>query len=190
MSLRDTIYDREQTPISYNQIMEILGKHGVRPKFHMSADLKGVPGDSAVFGANDCAVILVNLKYGASKFAYWVAIIKKSDHYEFFDSLGHSLANIVTHDMSGSRALLMWSQNKRVSSNKVKLQRHNSHVSTCGCHVAVRLLHKSKDHTQYARWLTRGFIEADLSVSMLCYLDLLKIPEQNSRKIKGKTLVY
>ena len=189
MSLRDTIYDREQRPISYNDMSRILSKHRVRPKFHLSADLSAMPTDTEMFGSSDCAVILVNLRYGVSKFAHWVALIKRNDSYEFFDSLGNSLASVVTHDISGNKGLLLWSQNKRVSSNKVKLQRHSSHVSTCGCHVAVRLLHKSMNHTAYARWLTHGFLESDLSVSMLCYLDLLRTGG-SSMKIKDKTPLY
>ena len=182
-SLRDTIYKREQTPINFDEIMIGLKPHA-DPAFKMLDDLPHNPTDDQIFGSKDCCLILCTVHAGAhnrvTTINHWVSLIKrkstgnKLNFYEFFDSLGNSIKKITLRVHDGKQSLVNWAKDKRVVENSVQLQKYSEHVNSCGLHQIVRLSHLSLNNTQYTRWLKVGFLEPDVSVSMLCYLDLLK----------------
>lgn len=175
-TLRADLLQREQTPISYNQIKRVTNKH-VSTHFALHDGLPEVPEDKHLFGKTNCCCLMVT-KHIVSKHLslnHWVAIIKRpKGNYEFFDPLGNSIKRLTMMLHSGKKSLANWASSRRVSENTIKHQKHDSDVNTCGCHVAVRLVHHHMINAKYSRWLSHGFLPADLSVSAMCYIDLIK----------------
>ena len=176
MTLRSEVLEREQTPISYNDMAKIW-RGRIKPNF---VELDKVPHDPTVkdfFGGEDTCAVLCNLHNPdttPSDTNHWICMIKKTNHIDFFDSLGHSPKGL-THHLKGSPALLNLSRKIRFKYNSVKLQKFSSKINDCGCFVAIRLLKKDLSPQAFAHWLTHGFLRPDISVSMLCFLDLLHI---------------
>ena len=173
-TLHERILKREQTPIDFTQIMRCVKRHA-KPAFRMIEDLPQQPTDKHMFGTSDCCCLLgtVFTHWRQTQIRHWVCVIKKPKKYYFFDSLGNSIAELTMRLHSGHQGLLNWSRGKNVAQNHVKLQKFESHINTCGCHVAVRLCHKAMDPRQYVEFITKSFFDPDLSVAMLTYLDLL-----------------
>ena len=175
-SLREALLTREQTPISYNQILRVTKNH-VRTHFVAHDSLPEQPTDSDIFGSANCACMLVTKHIQARSLTlhHWVCLIKRGKgKYDFFDPLGNSIKRLTMQLHVGKKSLQNWASNRRVSENTVKLQQSESDINTCGCHVAVRLCCHDMRNDQYARWLKHGFLAPDLSVSALCYLPLLR----------------
>ena len=175
-TLRQTIISLEQTPISFDEIMKGLSGHNVHPHFVFLDDLPDNPSDQHIFKGKDCACILGTLHSHshATKFNHWTCIIKRPGEYWFFDSLGHTIKQLTIKLASVKKSLVNWSQNKRIRENKQKIQKTDIDVNTCGLHVIVRLLRKELNNVQYVKWIKHGFLNPDITVSLLCYLDLLK----------------
>ena len=147
----------------------------VHPNFVELDDLPDDPKTEDFFGGKETCAILCNLHNPdgtQSNTNHWICLIKRSNHIDFFDSLGNSPEQL-THHLKGSPALLNLSKKVHFKYASVKLQKFSSKINDCGCHVALRLLQNKKSPKEYAHWLTHGFLKPDLSVSMLCYLDLL-----------------
>ena len=175
-TLREALLSREQTPISYNQIIRVTKPH-VATHFCSHDNLPENPTDKQIFGSAKCACMLVTKHITERHLSihHWVCLIRRpKGRYEFFDPLGHSIKRLTMMLHSGSKSLQNWASNRRVAQNSVKLQQAESDVNTCGCHVAVRLCHHDMNNEKYARFLSHGFLKPDLSVSALCYLPLLK----------------
>ena len=175
MTLHSDIMLREQTPISFKQIQAILSRHKISPKFNFLEDMPERPTDKMLFGAGDSACIMCTLfHHGKPISNHWVCLLKRQNYYSFFDPLGHSIRSLELKLKMNRTPLSNWAAGRQVRHSSAKLQQMAADINTCGCHVAVRILHKNKSNPEYARWLQKSFMQPDLSVSMLCYLDLLK----------------
>lgn len=175
MSLHADIMSREQTPISFKQIKDIISRHGVAIKFNFLSDMPERPTDNMLFGQTDVACIMCTLfHHGKPISNHWVCLLKRDNYYSFFDPLGHSIKSLELKLDLKRTPLSNWAAGKQVRHSSAKLQRLAADINTCGCHIAVRILHKKKSIAEYTRWLKKSFMAPDLSVSMLCYLDLLK----------------
>ena len=174
-TLRETLVNREQEPISFRQIMRVVKNHA-SPNFVLVDDLKELPTDKDIFGSRSCACILLTKWIHGQRTTvhHWVCLIKRKGRYEYFDPLGFSIKQMVMQLHSNKKSLENWASNRRVEESRIKLQQNQADVNTCGLHVAVRLCHEEMSNRQYARWLQHAFLKPDLSVSALCYLDLLK----------------
>ena len=175
-TLRQTIISREQTAISFDEIMKALDGHNIKPNFVFLDDLPENPTDGNIFKGKECVCILgtIHSHSHATKFNHWVCIIKKPREYWFFDSLGHTIKELTIKLASVKQSLVNWSQNKRIRENTQKIQKTDIDVNTCGMHVVIRLLRKDLNNVQYVKWLKHGFLNPDITVSLLCYIDLLK----------------
>jgi len=186
-TLAAQVLKREQTPISWDQIRRVLKNHTTCNFLYLD-DLKKNATDQNVFGTHDCVAILVDLHTPAGKETttrHWVCMIKRDSgtpkhltsrgaHYMFFDSLGNDIATLSAKTHSESN-LLEWSRGKRITYNSVKLQRFATDVNSCGCHISSRLIMKHLSTRKYVNWLKTGNIgDTDLTVSYLCFFDLIK----------------
>ena len=175
-TLKQSVYEREQTPISFDEIMKVLKPHHADPNFILLDDLKDNPSDDDLFKGKDCCLILCTLHtHGHStNINHWISLIKSGNEYWYYDSLANSLAKLTARLANGKRSLVNWAEGKRVKQNKVRTQRHDSSINTCVCHQAVRLVRKDLNPIKFIRWLTHANLEPDIAVSYLCYIDLLK----------------
>lgn len=174
-TLRQTIYEKEQVPISFDEIMKAL--RGIAdPNFILLDELPESPTDEQLFKSKDCVLVLctVHSRAHGTKFNHWISIIKRPKEYWYYDSLANSIAKLTTLLHNGKRSLVNWAAGKRVRENTVQTQKYDVHVSTCGYHQIVRISRKDLDPKKFIRWLTHGMMEPDLSVSFMCYLSQLK----------------
>ena len=175
-TLKQMIKEREETPISFEQIQKVLKGH-TTCKFNLLDDLPEKPTDSHIFGSHDCCALLCTLhSHGvATNINHWVCIIKAKSEYWFADSLGHDPVSLTARLHNGHRALVNWAQDKKVVSQHTKIQKFDSNINDCGAHVAVRLVMKNLPPRKYIHWLKHGLIgDTDLTVSMLSFMDLHK----------------
>lgn len=175
-TLKAAILEREQTPISYVQIKKITAQH-VKTHFVLLDDLPESPSDQQIFGntAIACVLCTKHIHARATSINHWILLIKrKGGSYEFFDPLGNSIKMLTMQLHNGKQSLVNWASNRRVSENTVKLQQSDDHVNTCGMHIAMRAVHSEMRNTQYAQFLKHAFLEPDLTVSLACYLDLIR----------------
>ena len=175
-TLKDTIEKREQTPISFDEIMLVLSKHNNPPNFVMLDDLSENPTDDNLFKGKNSALILCTLHtHGhVTNINHWVSIIRRPREYWFYDSLANTVEKLTTRLANGKQSLVNWKRGKRVRENKVRTQKMENDINTCGCHQAVRLARSDLNPINFIRWLTHGFLDPDISVAMMTYLDLLK----------------
>ena len=174
-TLREMVMKREQTPISFEQIQKVLKGH-TTCNFVLMDDLPERPSDKTIFGAHDCCAILGTLhSHGhATNINHWTALIRRKGEYWFADSLGNDIATLTAKLHNGHKGLLNWANSRKVVSTRVQIQKYSSNVSDCGCHVAARLIMKHLPPRKYIHWLKHGFLgDTDLSVSLLCFFDLL-----------------
>ncbi len=175
-TLREDVVTREQTPISFNQIAKVVSRHGIMPHLCVVDELPRVPHDRDIFASKDTACLLCTMHDAGNnplEVSHWVTLMKKGSYYEMYDSLGNTLQKLV-HRLNSGTQLLSWAKGKHIRMNTHKHQKSIAHVNDCGCFAAVRVIMKEKNNVEFHRWLTDSFISPDLSVSMMCYLDLLK----------------
>ena len=174
MTLRTEILNREQTPVSFNQMKQVW-RERADPNFVVLDDLPLQPTVEDIFAGKDSACLLCNLHNPdgtPSDTNHWVCLIRKKNTIDFFDSLGNSPREL-THHLNGSHALLNFSLKHKLRYASKKLQRFSSKVNDCGLHVSCRILKRDLSPKDYVHWLTHGFLRPDISVSMLCFLDLI-----------------
>ena len=172
--LRDAIYKSESEPVTYESMDAVLKRHDTHASYHILRDMDRPLNDRILFDGKDACLILAAMKDQNRNYSHWVCLMRKGKQYEFFNSLGHSLEQTMRNSVAGGRMLLQWARANRVTSNSTKLQQSAVNVATCGYHVICRLLHMSKTHAEYSRWLSSGFMKPDLTVTMMCYLDFLR----------------
>ena len=174
MTLRSEVLNREQNPVSFNQMKQVW-RGRADPHFVVLDELPSQPSVQDIFGGKDCVCVLCNLhnRDGTpSDTNHWVCLIQKKNTIDFFDSLGNSPREL-THHLNGSRALLNFSMKHRLKFDSAKLQKFSSRVNDCGLHCCCRILKRDLSPKDYVHWLTHGWVKPDISVSMLCFLDLL-----------------
>ena len=175
MSLRSTINNREQTPLSYNELKVALDPH-LTSNFVMLDDLKNVS-EEKLFAGKDCCLILATMHTAdgsATKINHWVSLHKRGDRLVFFDSLGHTIPRLFARLHTDNRAFLDWANGRKIEQNSARVQSFESHINTCGCHQVVRLVHSNMSNQAYVKWLKHGHLKPDESVATMCYLALLK----------------
>ena len=145
---------REQTPISFDQIMKVLKGH-TTCHFVLLDDLPHNPTDANIFGSHDCAAILCTLHSAghATNINHWVAAIKRKGEYWFSDSLGNDPNTLTAKLHNGHKALVNWMSSRKVVSSRVKLQKFQENIQDCGAHVASRLVMKHLAPRKYVHWL-------------------------------------
>ncbi len=171
--LKHDIEKREQNPISFNQIKLVL-RDKADPSFVVLDSLKERPTDEEIFQGKDCACILCTLHKHSkpTDIRHWVALIKRTGYYTWFDSLGNTIPQL-THLLGGKESLMNWASTRKIDQTSKKLQKWDSHVNTCGAHISARLIKKKLDSKAYSKWLTHSFLNPDLSVALLCFFDLI-----------------
>ena len=175
-TLKQMIKQVEETPISFEQIQKLIKGH-TTCKFNLLDDLPEHPTDKHIFGSHSCTAVLCTLhSHGAAtNINHWICIIKANKEYWFCDSLGNDPVSLTARLHNGHSSLVNWAQNKKVVSQRTKIQKFASNVQDCGSHVGVRLCMKNLPPRRYVHWLKHGLIgDTDLTVSMLAFLDLLK----------------
>ena len=175
-TLKQTIMHREQVPISFDEISKALRPHGMSPNFVLLDDLSENPSTQQLFKGKDCVCILgtVHSRNHSTKFNHWISIIRRPREFWVFDSLGNTLEQLTIKLANGKKSLVNWKRKNRVRENTTKLQKTDIHINTCGLYQIVRLIRKDLNNVQFVKWLRHSFFDPDISVSMLCYLDLLK----------------
>ncbi len=173
-TLRQAILHREQTPISFNNMKKVW-KDKIHPNFVELDSLPDDPSKEHFFkGKSSCAIlcILHNSDGTPSQTSHWICLIDRGNSVDYVDYLGNTPEQL-THHLKGSPALLNFSKKVKFNQANKKLQKFSSSVNDCGCFVSFRLVHHDKTPREFVHFLTHGFLNPDLSVSMICYLDLL-----------------
>ena len=175
-TLKQTIMSREQIAISFDEIEKALRPHGVVSNFVLLDDLSENPSTHDLFKGKPSVCILgtVHSHNHSTKFNHWVSILRKGNEFWFFDSLGNTIEQLTIKLANGKKSLVNWKRNNRVKESTTKLQKVDLHINTCGLYQIVRLIRSDLNNQQFVKWLKHSFFDPDLSVSMLCYLDLLK----------------
>ena len=154
MTLRDSVYDAEKSALRGSDIARLLSGI-VEPRIHSMAP--STPTDAALFGDKSTALVLHS--------GHWSAFIKKNNKVLFFDSHGRTLKEAIPK-------MRRYEASRKVESSTIKLQQDKADVRTCGYHCAVRLWKRDLGTTQYIKWLKHGFLNPDISVSLLCMMSL------------------
>ena len=175
-TLRQTIMHREQVPINFDEISKALAPHGINPNFVLLDDLSENPSTEDLFKGKKSVCILgtVHSHNHSTNFNHWISIIRSGKEFWVFDSLGNTLEQLTIKLANGKKSLVNWKRKNRVRENTMKLQKTDLHINTCGLYQIVRLIRSDLNNVQFVKWLKHSFFPPDVSVSMLCYLDLLK----------------
>ena len=173
-TLRDDVINREQTPISYDDIRKVLDRHHIETNLCVLEDLPKYPTTRDIFKGKQIAIVLCTMFKNdhPTNIAHWITMFKRGVAFEVYDSLGNSLVQLV-HKLNAGTPLLRWAKGKQIRQNSHKHQKSIDKISDCGCFAATRIMNKAKSNSVFHTWLTHSFINPDLSVSILCYFDLL-----------------
>ena len=174
-SLKSAILQREQTPISHDDIRKILDNHNIATNLCVLEDLPLKPTTRDIFKDKEiCLMICTMFKdQHPTNIAHWITLFNRGQYIEVYDSLGNTLVQLV-HKLQKGTNLLWWAKRQTVRQNTHKHQQSIDRISDCGCFAATRILFRTKTNSSFHNFLTHGFLNPDLSVSMMCYFDLLK----------------
>lgn len=119
----------------------------------------------------------------SENYGHWVLLFKKNSgsELEFFDSYGLNVdeeLDIINEDnlrvhhgiVQPHLTQMLNASNYKVSHNSVKLQKHLSHVNTCGRYVIFRYNNRFMELDEFNKILTKNkHYDADFWVSSLTY---------------------
>ena len=181
-SLRQSVRSVEKKAFSFTDIEKITKPH-VSVAFKILDDIGQKATTASIFKGKKTAAILCTIHNPHGEVTsrnHWVALIKRGEkRFDFCDSLGHTPAKLASKLHIHNAGFIAWCNKQHINSQTIPIQRDASDVSTCACHVATRLCMHELNNRQYVHWLKHGLIgDTDLTVSMLCFLGLLKNPSQ------------
>lgn len=102
-------------------------------------------------------------------YGHWVCLIKYGNTIEFFDPYGLG----VDEQLSFSKkslpllSILLLNSDYKLIENKTQLQKKYNNVSSCGRHVAVRLILKQLDIYEYLKMFENNKYDPDTVVTYL-----------------------
>ena len=165
----------EASPFSGQDIMDITEKKTKILTYPQLYDFKNI---DEVLHPYGCAVILYETK---PSYGHWTCIIKHENagkpYIEFYDPYGMAVdkqLNYISKEFRRQNneefpllSMMMKKSPYPVKYNNIALQKSRDDVSTCGRHVAMRLILKHLKLGKYLELLTRQKLDPDLLVSYL-----------------------
>lgn len=158
-------------PYSGHDIMEILDK---KTKILKYSDLKNFKTIDEVFKPFNCFVLLYETK---KNYGHWVCVLKHGKQIEYFDPLGYFIDDIIynlntnlkkeLHQEEPYLSNLLLNSKYDIIYNKHKIQQSNKDISTCGRHIAMRLVFQDLSLEQYFKLLKNSKLNPDNLVTYM-----------------------
>ncbi|HXS59225.1 MAG TPA: hypothetical protein VN703_00235 [Candidatus Sulfopaludibacter sp.] len=162
--MENIIKNCEDTALSGKDILKLTEN---KTKLFRYSDLKNIRHIDEILYPNNCAVILYEIK---PEIGHWTCIIKKGNNIEFFCPYGIFVDDHLKHcykHFPNYLSRLIYNSNYGFINNHKRLQKMINSVSTCGRHVAFRIIMKDLNLKQYLKLFKDSKLDPDLQ---LCYL--------------------
>jgi hypothetical protein len=169
--MEKVIKSLEADPFSGSDILKICDNETKILKY---GDISKFQNIDQLLEPHGNVVILYEIK---PNFGHWVCLIKHDDCIEFFDPYGMRIDEqrkyISDYFRKKSNQQEPWLTNllKKdkcvVINNRQKLQKFNNDISTCGRHVAMRIVMRNIGLNKYLNLLTRNKETPDKIVTYL-----------------------
>ena len=173
-SVRDAVAFRQKTPISYAEIEKIahIDQHLMRMRVMDELPAKCTTAD--IFGDKEFVCMYCTRYRGQTALAsHWILFMKRKQHVEIFEPLGHSLKNLVNFLASPrSTGIRYWLHNNTYRESPNQLQQDRS--QQCGDWVALRVCLHQMNSRQFTRFINSSPVDRETLVSLLTFIPLFR----------------
>jgi hypothetical protein len=165
---KDLIDEKEDAPLSFKNIANILGEDKKACGFYMYDSLNSVT--PANFYAKPCAIILMQNKKSGDPTGHFFAILKHRNFIEHFDSYGFTIDDElrITGEPPYIKQMLN-EQAKPVMETKYKFQSLKNDSETCGRWCAVRVKMRDMLPSEFHDFFETPVVSKDQKVTLATY---------------------
>lgn len=105
---------------------------------------------------------------------HWSTVINRGDHYEFFDSYGQQIDEVLPLMKHSGKTPYLWNLLEKTKMpviwNPYKLQSDNSEIATCGYYCFLRIMYKDLPLKKFIKIFTNKKKSPDYIASLLTTL--------------------
>lgn len=160
----DSIIKRfESEPLSNNDILTLCDD---KTKVIRYSQLEYINDIDELLNPYDNFVILYET---GNNYGHWVCVLRYDNTLEFFDPYGFGVDEQLkfSNNKYPYLSMLMLNTNYHLIENKKKLQKMYNNVSSCGRHVALRIIMKHLDIYDYLSLFSNNNNDPDMIVTYL-----------------------
>lgn len=171
------IEEKEQKALSGSDIMKLVNGRTKIIKYSELAKVNDI--NELLFGYDSCVILILSKQ----NFGHWVCLTRHGNKLEFFDSYGNLVDDPVYFKSTTkyfrkhngqdfpllSYLLLKADDEYDLTYNEINFQKEDPSVSTCGRHVACRIMFKKLDLYQYCKMLGNINKDYDKAVVILTH---------------------